>query len=188
MLKDGSSQVRGGRIEQRPNLSVTGNLEEAKERVGITGPLVNAHSALIDQARRALGEKHSKGAQSGIAHGGVFVLPFANIRQRRRPQRVQKIRERRRFAHGGPLARQESPVVFPSTPRKAIGIMRIAGIYAREGVSHIWLADPLQRTLEIYRLEGQHWLLINTHEESDLVRAEPFATLELDLSRWWLEV
>lgn len=66
--------------------------------------------------------------------------------------------------------------------------MRIAGIYACEGVSHVWLADPLQRTLEIYRLEGQHWLLINTHEESDLVRAEPFATLELDLSRWWLEV
>lgn len=77
-------------------------------------------------------------------------------------------------------------VISPSTGRT--DRVRKMRIYAREGVNHVWLADPLQRTLEIYRLEGQHWLLVNTHEESDLVRAEPFATLELDLSRWWLEV
>ena len=30
-------------------------------------------------------------------------------------------------------------------------------IYAREGVAHAWLVDPLARTLEVLRLEGGRW-------------------------------
>ncbi|ATB37447.1 hypothetical protein CYFUS_002869 [Cystobacter fuscus] len=29
--------------------------------------------------------------------------------------------------------------------------------YGREGVSHLWLLAPLQRSLEVYRLEHRHW-------------------------------
>jgi Uma2 family endonuclease len=57
-------------------------------------------------------------------------------------------------------------------------------VYAREGVGHIWLVDPLQRTLEVYCLEGQRWVLLSTHGDVETVRVEPFAALEIDLSRW----
>jgi hypothetical protein len=60
-------------------------------------------------------------------------------------------------------------------------------IYAREGVSHLWLVDPLQQTLEVLRLERQHWVLVSTHGGAEPVRAEPFEALELDMGRWWLE-
>jgi Uma2 family endonuclease len=77
-------------------------------------------------------------------------------------------------------------VVSPSTAR--VDRVRKVPIYAREGVSHLWLLDPLQQTLEVFRLEGQRWVLVSTHGGAESVRAEPFAALELDMSRWWLEL
>ena len=60
-------------------------------------------------------------------------------------------------------------------------------IYAREGIGHLWLVDPLARTLEVYRLAGGRWPLAATHQGGALVRAEPFEALELDMRRWWGE-
>lgn len=60
-------------------------------------------------------------------------------------------------------------------------------IYAREQVGHIWLVDPLQRMLEVYRLEGRHWVVADMHGDNEIVRAEPFDAIELAMSRWWLE-
>jgi len=64
---------------------------------------------------------------------------------------------------------------------------RKMGIYAREGVSHLWMIDPVRRTLEVYRLEEGRWLVANTHGGTDAVRAEPFGTVALDMRRWWRE-
>ncbi len=59
-------------------------------------------------------------------------------------------------------------------------------IYARFGVSFIWLVDPVARTLEVFRLESGHWLLTMTAGEDQKVRAEPFQEIEIDLSNlWW---
>jgi len=76
-------------------------------------------------------------------------------------------------------------VVSPSTAR--FDRVRKVPAYAREGVGHLWLVDPLQQTLEVFRLEGRHWVLVSTHGGAETVRAEPFAALELDMARWWLE-
>ncbi len=76
-------------------------------------------------------------------------------------------------------------VVSPTSGR--LDRVRKMPVYAREGVGHIWLVDPLQRTLEVYRLEGQRWMVVSTHGGEESIRAEPFAALELDMSRWWLE-
>lgn len=76
-------------------------------------------------------------------------------------------------------------VVSPSTGR--LDRVRKMPIYAREQVGHIWLVDPLQQTLEVYRLEGQRWVLVSSHGDTETVRAEPFEAIELDMSRWWLE-
>jgi Uma2 family endonuclease len=60
-------------------------------------------------------------------------------------------------------------------------------IYVRERVGHLWILDPVLRTLEIFRLETDDRLvLVGQHANGDVVRAEPFAAVELALSRWWL--
>src|SRR5207247_6810005 len=52
-------------------------------------------------------------------------------------------------------------------------------VYAREQVSHLWLVNPVARTLEVYRLADGRWLLLATYEEATRVRAEPFDAIEL---------
>jgi Uma2 family endonuclease len=59
--------------------------------------------------------------------------------------------------------------------------------YAREGIGHAWLLDPLVRTLEVLRLERGHWTLVATHAGDDTVRAEPFDAIEYQLGRFWAD-
>ncbi len=60
-------------------------------------------------------------------------------------------------------------------------------IYAREGVSHVWLVDPLARTLEVLGLENDQWMKLSTHSAGEVIRVAPFADIALDLRRLWLE-
>jgi|SRR5262245_12517855 len=60
-------------------------------------------------------------------------------------------------------------------------------IYAREGVRHLWIVDPLARTLEVYRLEDERWVVAATHAGEDVVRVEPFDAIDIRLARLWLE-
>jgi Uma2 family endonuclease len=61
-------------------------------------------------------------------------------------------------------------------------------IYARTEVRNTWLLDPLARTLEVLRLEGDKWLIIAAFSGNALVRAEPFDAIELDLGVLWADV
>ena len=76
-------------------------------------------------------------------------------------------------------------VVSPATER--IDRARKMAIYARVGVPHLWLLNPLAQTLEVYRLGGSSWLLVVTHEGDAKARIEPFDAVELELARWWIE-
>ncbi len=70
-------------------------------------------------------------------------------------------------------------ILSPSTEVKdRIKKMRI---YGREGVGYAWLLHPINRTLEVFRLEGGFWLQIATFEQDDVVRAEPFDAIEIPL-------
>ena len=60
-------------------------------------------------------------------------------------------------------------------------------VYARENVLHLWLVNPVARTLEVYRLAEGRWLLLATHEGAARVRPEPFHAVELDLGPLWGE-
>ena len=60
--------------------------------------------------------------------------------------------------------------------------------YAAAGVKHVWLVDPIARTLEILRLEGDKYLIVATHADEERVRAEPFEAIELDLAILWADV
>ena len=56
---------------------------------------------------------------------------------------------------------------------------------ARLGIPYLWLLDPSLETLETYRLETGHWVLLATRSADDVVRAEPFEAIEVDLKRVW---
>ncbi len=74
-------------------------------------------------------------------------------------------------------------ILSPSTER--MDRVRKLPVYAREGVKHAWLVNPLQRTLEVFRSDGGRWILLTTHEGDAIVRAEPFDAIELELSLLW---
>jgi len=76
-------------------------------------------------------------------------------------------------------------VLSPSTER--LDRVRKLPVYAREGVCHLWLVNPASRTLEVLRLQTGNWLLGATHGGNDLIRAEPFEAVELDLGALWGE-
>ncbi|HEV7733448.1 MAG TPA: Uma2 family endonuclease [Candidatus Binatia bacterium] len=76
-------------------------------------------------------------------------------------------------------------VISPSTGR--IDRSRKMGIYARDGVGHLWFVDPTPCTLEVYRLEGGRWIVLANHGGPVTVRAEPFDAVDVDLRRWWRE-
>ena len=62
-------------------------------------------------------------------------------------------------------------------------------IYAREGVRHAWLIDPVARTLEVFVLDlgGPGWTRAGVHRDGARVRVAPFDAIELDLSLLWLK-
>ena len=74
-------------------------------------------------------------------------------------------------------------VVSPSTGRH--DRTKKLPIYARAGVTHLWLIDPLAQTLEVYRLDAGFWVLLATHGGDETIRAVPFEAATVDLSRLW---
>jgi len=57
--------------------------------------------------------------------------------------------------------------------------------YAQAGVRHVWLVDPLAKTLEVYRLVDGHWLVAASFGGDDVIRAEPFDGIDLPLKTLW---
>lgn len=76
-------------------------------------------------------------------------------------------------------------ILSPST--ESLDRLRKMRIYAREATSHIWLINPTYQTLEVYRLENGRWSLIATFGANEIVRAEPFDAVALDLGRLWAD-
>ena len=74
-------------------------------------------------------------------------------------------------------------ILSPSTER--LDRLRKVRMYAREGVSHVWLVNPILRTLEILRLEKGQWLVAATHGGDEEIHAEPFEAVVLELARIW---
>lgn len=74
-------------------------------------------------------------------------------------------------------------VLSPST--STLDRLKKLRIYAREGVGHAWLIDPIAKTLEVLRLENGRWSILAVHGSDEVVRAEPFEAIELDLPALW---
>jgi Uma2 family endonuclease len=74
-------------------------------------------------------------------------------------------------------------IVSPSTA--SLDRVKKLAVYAREQVAYAWIIDPDPRTLEVLRLDGGRWTILATHTGDEVVRAEPFAELELELAALW---
>ena len=76
-------------------------------------------------------------------------------------------------------------VISPTTARVDRG--RKMAVYARVGVAHLWHVDPEGRTVEVFGLRDGSWTVLRVAVGDERVHLEPFADVELDLSRWWIE-
>lgn len=75
-------------------------------------------------------------------------------------------------------------VLSPSTA--AIDRGEKLPIYAEAGVPHVWLVDPIAKTLEVHTLgDGARWREVRLHQGDVRVRAAPFDAIELDLASLW---
>ncbi len=74
-------------------------------------------------------------------------------------------------------------VLSPSTHRH--DRVRKMPAYATAGVAHVWLVDPVVRTVEAYRLESGRWVLLGTWSDQDVAPIPPFEAVALELAQLW---
>jgi len=74
-------------------------------------------------------------------------------------------------------------ILSPSTAQ--IDRVRKMPVYAQHGVGHVWLVDPVLRSLEVFALDGQSYRVTSAHAEAEVVHAPPFDAIGLDLSLLW---
>ena len=128
--------------------------------------------------------------------GGWVLLDEPELHLGRRPDKlVPDLAGWRRARLPDALGGDEAPAHYDLVPDWACEILsertrsRDKGqkmrIYAREGVGHLWHVDPLARTLEIFRLQENQWVLVHSFTGEARVRAEPFEALELELALVW---
>lgn len=71
-------------------------------------------------------------------------------------------------------------VISPSNARNDFGPKRET--YARVGVPHYWLVDPLRETLTVLRRTADGYLVHLIAVRGDVVRAEPFEEIEISIA------
>lgn len=76
-------------------------------------------------------------------------------------------------------------VLSPSTMR--IDRTDKLAIYAEHRVQHCWYVDPDARTLEVFSLTGDKWLLAATFKDADAVSAPPFEAHTFSLNVLWAD-
>ncbi len=60
--------------------------------------------------------------------------------------------------------------------------------YATAGVNHAWLLDPIEKTLEVFKLsttKPAKWILLHTYSGEEPIYPEPFDALPFELNLLW---
>jgi Uma2 family endonuclease len=75
----------------------------------------------------------------------------------------------------------------PSKSMELVNRAKKLPIYAAHGVAHVWLIDPIAKSLEVHTLgEDRRWRDVRIYEGDARVRAEPFSAIEIDLATLWV--
>lgn len=75
-------------------------------------------------------------------------------------------------------------VLSPSTAR--IDRTKKLALYAREKVQHVWLVDPIAKTVEVFERNGDLWTLLGVAGDKPAALA-PFDAIELPVTALWDE-
>lgn len=73
-------------------------------------------------------------------------------------------------------------VLSPGTQRKDRAVKM--KVYARYGVSFLWLVDPLARILETYALADGQWTVTGLYQDQDEVSAASFEAVTIAFDLW----
>ncbi len=74
-------------------------------------------------------------------------------------------------------------ILSPGTLR--VDRMKKMPIYRREKVPFVWLVDPRELTVEVFRLEGDSYALVGTFGGDDAVMAPPFEAVAIPPAFLW---
>ena len=74
-------------------------------------------------------------------------------------------------------------VLSPST--RKLDLLRKRPLYAREGIRHLWLIDPMDRIFEAFELYERQWLLIASAQDDEPVSIRPFDAITFSLGELW---
>ncbi|MBI2263684.1 MAG: Uma2 family endonuclease [Armatimonadetes bacterium] len=75
-------------------------------------------------------------------------------------------------------------ILSPSTIRR--DRVQKRRLYAQHGVSHLWIADPDAKILEIFELQGENYALTGTYGENDPFEPKLFPGLTISLGDVWV--
>ncbi len=146
-----------------------------------------AHSAIVAQVHGAFG-----GAPGESGPGGWWILfePELHLGDDVLVPDVAGWRRERMPAIPETAFFPQPPdwvceVISPSSGR--LDRVRKMPVYARAGVGHAWLVDPIARTLEVLRLDGSRWIVDASYAGDAPVRVVPFDAVDVDPRRWWAD-
>lgn len=74
-------------------------------------------------------------------------------------------------------------ILSPSTVR--IDRLKKMRIYAREQIPHVWLVDPRERLVEVYRFAAPTYTLVGTYGGDEALTAEPFDAITIPPEILW---
>jgi Uma2 family endonuclease len=74
-----------------------------------------------------------------------------------------------------------------TSPETAALDRRKLRVYAREGVRHAWVVDPLKRSLDVFQLDAGRWTRAPVQARGRGVTAEPFDGVDLELALLWAD-
>lgn len=97
--------------------------------------------------------------------------------------RLEAMPERLESAQVHTVPQWVCEVISPSSVRKD-RFLKLP-FYARAGVGHAWLVDPLNETLEVFALDAGTWRVVGLYQGDATVRAEPFDAVDLCLTWLW---
>jgi len=59
-------------------------------------------------------------------------------------------------------------------------------LYARYGVSYLWLVEPIEHVVDAYRLQGGEWVAVGRYTGTTQAAIPPFDAVLLDLGSLWM--
>ena len=162
------AEIIGGTLRTHPRPSPRHAVASSRLGIELGGPFDRGRGGpggwrILDEPELHLGEE-------------ILVPDLAGWRRERMPE----LPDTAYFA----LPPDWTCEVLSASTRK-LDLVRKRPIYAREGVLHLWLVDPVERILEAFELHEGRWVLIASVEDDEPVSIAPFEAITFSLGELW---